>query len=278
MKVTIFTLFPEYFGATLNTSLLGRAQKKGFLEVELVSLRQFGEGTYLSVDDKPFGGEPGMVMMPEVLEQAFAFRLGKGDLNRGYRVLDELEKNVEGFEEQDSLKDLLFGNPLESDVNLPYVIYLSPQGVKLSAQFAQGFVQKMTKNPREIYLLCGHYEGIDQRFIDAFVHKEISIGDYVLTGGEPAALVLLDVFARFLDGVVGDPQSVIADTFGTNLQGKLKGPVYTRPNVWRGRPVPEVLLSGHHANIKAWRQEQSDKTTNKKRPDLASKPQDLELQ
>jgi tRNA (guanine37-N1)-methyltransferase len=226
VRFSILTLFPDYFDSILRTSILARAQQNGQIKVDFIPLREFGEGKYRAVDDRPYGGGAGMVMMPTVVEKAMA--------------------------------------KLQEDQ--PYVIYLSPQGAKLDAKTAR----RLATLPH-VALLCGHYEGIDERAIETFVDEEISIGDFILTGGEPAAAVLIDAISRFVPGVVGENASVEGDTFEASsemVSGGLKYPVFTRPSVWREKPVPEVLLSGNHGAIAKWRREQSQERTAARRPDL----------
>lgn len=243
MQISVLTLFPEYFQSILTSSILARGIGNGLLSVDLIALREFGEGKYRAVDDKGYGGGPGMVMMPTVVEAALEKLLGSRE------ALEELERDVRDQREATT-----------------HVIYLSPQGKLFNAQMA-----KRLARMSNLVLLCGHYEGVDERIIEAFVHEEISIGDYVLTGGEPAAAVLIDAVARFIPGVVKEEASVKGDTFedAPDMQpGGLKYPVYTRPADWRGRKVPQILLSGNHAEIDRWRKEESIKRTQARRPDL----------
>ncbi|MEW6057015.1 MAG: tRNA (guanosine(37)-N1)-methyltransferase TrmD [Bdellovibrionota bacterium] len=256
MKFSILTLFPEYFQSVLTCSLLGRASKAGLLHVDLVDLRQFGEGRYRAVDDKPYGGGVGMVMMPEVIEKAFLHLLKEPS------AVSLLEQEVQHYRTNPS-RELSRSAELKS---LPHVVYLSPQGQKLTASHA-----KMISTLEHVVLVCGHYEGLDERILESFVHEEISIGDYVLTGGEPAAAVVLDAVSRFIPGVVGEQASVEGDTFGASAEmvtGGLKSPMYTRPAEWRGKKVPDVLLSGNHREIALWRLAQSQSRTQLRRPDL----------
>lgn len=257
MRFSVCTLFPEYFDSPFSTSILGRARDQGLLAFDFVKLREFGEGKYRAVDDKQYGGGAGMVMMPTVLERALQSILQT-------QSAEALEQDVASYRAAGT----------RSDESLPYVVYLSPQGRRLDARSAR----ELAKKPH-ITLICGHYEGIDERAIEAFVHEEISIGDYVLTGGEPAAAVLIDAVARFVPGVVGDQLSVESDTFeaaqggatGHTLEmhpGGLKYPVFTKPAAWRGREVPPILLSGNHAEIAKWRRQQSHLRTANRRPDL----------
>ena len=252
MRFSILTLFPEYFQSPLESSILGRAHTSGLLTTDLLNLRDFGEGKYRAVDDKCYGGGPGMVMMPTVLEKSLSQLLG------GTQRLEQLEADVAAFK-VDRAREA---------GTLPHLIFLSPQGRKLDAATA-----RRLSRYQYLILLCGHYEGIDERAIDTFVHEEISIGDFVLTGGEPAAAVLIDAIARFVPGVVGEIASVQSDTFEADapdmVPGGLKYPMFTRPAEWRGRAVPDVLLSGNHAEIAKWRRVQSEARTALRRPDLS---------
>ena len=218
MKFDVLTLFPEMF-EPLNSSIIGRAKEKNLIEINLINIRDFSKDKHKKVDDTPYGGGAGMVMMPDVVYDAYK------------SIKDENAK----------------------------VIYMSPQGKKLT----QKKVEELAKN-KHLIILCGHYEGIDQRVIDKIVDEEISIGDYVLTGGELPAMVLIDSVSRYSDGVI-TKESTNEESF-TN--GLLEYPQYTRPEVFEGEKVPEVLLSGHHANIEKWRKEKSLEITAKKRPDL----------
>ena len=221
MKFDVLTLFPEMF-EPLNSSIIGRAKEKNLIDINLINIRDFSKDKHKKVDDTPYGGGAGMVMMPDVVYDAYK------------SIKDESAK----------------------------VIYMSPQGKKLT----QKKVEELAKN-KHLIILCGHYEGIDQRVIDKIVDEEISIGDYVLTGGELPAMVLIDSVSRYSDGVI-TKESTNEESF-TN--GLLEYPQYTRPEVFEGEKVPEVLLSGHHANIEKWRKEKSLEITAKKRPDLLNK-------
>ena len=218
MKFDVLTLFPEMF-EPLNSSIIGRAKEKNLIEINLINIRDFSKDKHKKVDDTPYGGGAGMVMMPDVVYDAY--------------------KSVE-------------------DKNAK-VIYMSPQGKKLT----QKKVEELA-NQEHLIILCGHYEGIDQRVIDKIVDEEISIGDYVLTGGEIPAMVLIDSVSRYNSGVIAE-ESIEEESFANGL---LEYPQYTRPEVFEGVKVPEVLLSGHHANIEKWRKEKALEITKLKRPDL----------
>ncbi len=219
----VLTLFPEMFPGSLQYSLAGRALEQGLWALETVDIRDFAGDKHRTVDDAPFGGGPGMVMRPDVVDRALA--------------------NVKGGDAP--------------------VFYLTPRGESLN----QGMVQKLATGPG-VVLLCGRYEGIDQRVVDLHGLCEVSLGDFVLSGGEPAALALIDACVRLLPAVIGDERSLEEESFE---HGLLEYPHYTRPAEWRGITVPEVLLSGHHERIRAWRKEQAEELTRDRRPDLWSR-------
>lgn len=223
MRVDIFTLFPEMFPPVMGNSIVGRARRKGFLQLCCHQLRDFSPDRRGRVDDMVFGGGKGMLLAAE----PFA------------RGLDALREHL-GF--------------------LPHIIYMSPRGRVLDQQMAK----ELAKEPA-LVLLCGHYEGVDQRLLDEYNVQEISIGDYVLTGGELPAMILADTVSRMLPGVLSDQ---VCFTEESHFSGLLEYPQYTRPEIWRGRAVPAVLLSGHHGNIAAWRREEALSITAKNRPDL----------
>lgn len=226
MRFDIITLFPELFTPFLQVGINRRAFESGQIEVQYTNPRDFAVGHYRRIDDRPFGGGPGMVMMAEPLQKA---------------VLHAKAQR------QDAAPVVLF----------------SPIGQTL--QHAQ--VQTWAQSSGAI-LVCGRYEGVDQRFIDAHVDHQISIGDYVLSGGELAAMVLIDAVARLQPGVLSDQGSHQQDSFNPALDGLLDCPHYTRPEVWAGQTTPAALLSGHHAQIERWRRDQRLLFTAKHRPDL----------
>lgn len=227
MRFDIFTLFPDYFTAPFGDSILNRGRESGALELNLHDIRDWAQDKHRTCDDYPYGGGAGMVLKAEPVAAA--------------------------------LEEVLRYKSREEDPPCP-VILMSPQG----RTFTHSVAQELASKPR-IALLCGHYEGIDERVIDLLVTDEISIGDFVLTGGEPAATCIVDAVARLVPGVLGNADSAPGDSFATGL---LEAPHYTRPDVWRDLPVPEILLSGHHGEIARWRVKEGMKRTLKRRPDL----------
>ncbi len=226
MRFDVITLLPELFAPFFSNGITRRAYDSGQLEVHLASPRAFASGNYKRVDDRPFGGGPGMVMLAEPLSQC----------------LDAIQA--------------------QRPAAAPVVLF-SPVGQRLDQTTVQRWAQS-----QGAVLICGRYEGLDQRFIDQRVDEQISLGDFVLSGGEIAALALLDALARLQPGVLNDPESSSQDSFHPGLDGLLDCPHYTRPEVWRGSAVPGVLLSGHHLQIERWRREQRLAMTMRLRPDL----------
>src|SRR3990172_3516351 len=223
MRIDVLTLFPEMFETFVASSIVGRARAKGVASLSCTNFRDFARDRHRSVDDRPFGGGPGMVLMCGPV----------------FAALEHVEAQSE---------------------TIPLRILLTPQGEKLT----QNVVVELANTPR-LLLLCGHYEGFDERIREGVDAREISIGDYVLSGGEPAAMVLIDAVVRLLPGALGDETSAMDESF---TDGTLEYPQYTRPREFRGMEVPEVLLSGDHGKIAAWRQEQSLERTLERRPDL----------
>jgi len=220
MRYDILSLFPELFSGPFDESILKRAREKGLIEICHVNIRDFSEGKHRRVDDRPYGGGPGMVMMPEPLCKAI--------------------RSVKSGKE--------------------HVVCLSPQGGALTAAKCRELAQK-----EHLVLVCGHYEGIDQRVIDSEVDEEISIGPYVLTNGALPAMVLVDAVSRFIPGVLGNEASAAQDSFE---EEGFDCPHYTRPELFEGMRVPEVLLSGNHKEIAAWRRKTAAGNTRRRRPDL----------
>ncbi|MGX2950910.1 tRNA (guanosine(37)-N1)-methyltransferase TrmD [Ursidibacter sp. B-7004-1] len=227
MWIGIISLFPEMFKAITEFGVTGRAVKQNLLQVECWNPRDFTFDKHKTVDDRPYGGGPGMLMMVQPLRDAIREAKATACKNDGVEAK---------------------------------VIYLSPQGRKLD----QAGVQELAKN-QKLILVCGRYEGIDERLIQAEIDEEWSIGDYVLTGGELPAMTLIDAVARFIPGVLGKQASALEDSFADGL---LDCPHYTRPEVLDGEPVPAVLMSGHHEQIRKWRLEQSLERTWLRRPEL----------
>ncbi|MCL1846125.1 MAG: tRNA (guanosine(37)-N1)-methyltransferase TrmD [Defluviitaleaceae bacterium] len=251
----ILTLFPEMIREAAAHSILGRAQAAGIVEINAVNIRDFSGNKHGQVDDAPYGGGAGMVMTAPPIFDAYEYVAkmcsGVGDFqSEPVRSTERAEKFSRSPE-------------APSAKAAPPVIYLSPQGRVLT----QEKVRELAVKP-EIILLCGHYEGVDQRVIEEIVTEEISIGDYILTGGEPAAIVLIDAISRLIPGVLGKEESHMNESFSAaNENGTLllEHPHYTRPAVFRGREVPEVLLSGHHGEIAKWRHEKSVERTERRR-------------
>lgn len=231
-KINILTAYPEIFPGSLGYSVLGRALKEKKWSLNIINLHDFGFDDRRSIDDQPYGGGPGMIIRPDVVEKALLSLKRKDKIN--YKL-----------------------------------IYLTPSGITLKQSNLSEYIEF-----NELVLLCGRFEGVDQRAINVLNFQEISIGDYVLAGGEIAAKVLVEGCIRLLPGVLGQPQSLLEESFSNNL---LEYPQYTRPHVWvdaqkREHVVPEVLVSGHHEKIKIWRNDKSIEKTKFFRPDLIKKP------
>jgi tRNA (guanine37-N1)-methyltransferase len=254
MRVDVLTIFPDYL-APLGLSLLGRAQADGLLTVRTHDLRDWTHDRHRTVDDTPYGGGAGMVMRPEPWGEAIdAVLLAGVGAGRGDELGDEL-----------------------GDGLVPTLVIPTPAGVRLDQRLAEDLAARPW-----LIVACGRYEGIDQRVTDHFAERvdvlEISLGDYVLNGGEAAALVIIEAAARLLPDVVGNPASLDEESHGTGADaGLLEYPVYTKPPSWRGLDVPEVLLSGHHDRIDTWRRDESVRRTAQRRPDLAHPSQKLRV-
>jgi len=219
-RFDILSLFPEYFKGPFDVSIIKRARMRGLLEINLVDIRDFAKGGQRQVDDRPYGGGPGMVLMVE-----------------------PVVRSIRSVKSERS-----------------HVVYLTPQGSPLTAlRCAQ------LANKPHLIILCGHYEGVDERIIESEVNEEISIGDYVLTSGPPAAIVLVDSVSRFIPEVIGNEEAPRQDSFEN---GMFDAPLYTRPSIFEGRRVPPVLLQGNHAEIEDWRQQQAMEKMKRVRPEL----------
>ncbi|MBQ8841587.1 MAG: tRNA (guanosine(37)-N1)-methyltransferase TrmD [Ruminiclostridium sp.] len=225
MRIDIATLFPEMCEAVLGESIIGRARKAGHIEINCHNIRTYTLNKHRNVDDKAYGGGTGMVMQAQPIYDCVM------------AIKSQLSENAK-----------------------PRLIYMSPQGRTLTQEIVKELAEE-----ENLILLCGHYEGVDQRVLDELEFEEISTGDYVVTGGELPALMLADSVARLQKGVLPNED---AYSIESHYNGLLEHPQYTRPEEWMGRKVPEVLISGHHANIKKWQEEMSRKVTEKKRPDL----------
>lgn len=221
----VLTLFPEMIEETLSHSIMGRAQKEGYISVEAVDIRDFTMDKHRHVDDYPYGGGAGLVMQGQPIYDAYRSLLPRAE---GARV-----------------------------------VFMTPQGRPFTQRVAEELAQE-----EKLVFLCGHYEGVDERVIEEIVTDEISLGDFVLTGGELAAITIIDSVSRLVPGVLGKEESFAEESFS---EGLLEYPQYTRPPVFLGREVPEVLLSGHHGRVARWRREQALIRTAQKRPDLLEK-------
>jgi tRNA (guanine37-N1)-methyltransferase len=243
MKIDILTLFPEICRAPLSESMMKRAQENRIVDLRIHNLRDWTTDKHHVVDDAPFGGGQGMVMKPEPI----------------FAAVEELRGGMQKTPNGPSRTGIQRPTS-NAELQRPKVILMSPAG----RRFDQEMARELSRESHLI-VICGHYEGIDHRVVEQLVDLEISIGDYVLTNGAIAAAVLIDATVRLLPGVLGDDQSAADDSFGGGL---LEGPQYTRPADFRGHKVPDILLSGNHAQIAAWRKEQAAKRTRENRPDL----------
>lgn len=225
MRIDILTVVPQMFAGVIDTSILKRAQEKGLAEIVVHNLRDYTTNKHRKVDDYPFGGEAGMVIQIEPVDNAIS--------------------------------------ALKAERNYDEIIYTSPDGEVFNQQIAN-----QMSSYENIIILCGHYKGIDHRIRENFITREISVGDFVLTGGELPAAIMADAIIRLLPGAIGDEQSALSDSFQDNL---LAPPVYTRPAEYKGWKVPDILLSGHEAKIDDWKHQQAMERTERLRPDLLNK-------
>ena len=246
MNFYIMTLFPEMVMDGLNTSIIGRAVNNGLLSIEALNIRDYAFNKHQSVDDYPYGGGAGMLMQAEPVYQCYDALAKKIQ-----------ERNAQKEVTQEELPEI----PAEK--KRTRVVYLSPQGRTFNQSMAEEFAKE-----EDLVFLCGHYEGIDERVLEEIVTDYVSIGDYVLTGGELPAMIMIDAISRLVPGVLHNDVSAEFESFQDNL---LEYPQYSRPQIWHEKEVPEILMSGHHANIEKWRREQSVIRTAKNRPDLLEK-------
>ena len=228
MRIDILTLFPDTMRAMLGESILGRAQARGLLDIRCHQIRDYTENRQKQVDDYPYGGGWGQVMMAQPLKSC----------------LDAIKAQTEGMRRR--------------------VIYMSPQG----KPYTQETAKRLKRDYDHLVLVCGHYEGVDERFIEECVDEEMSLGDFVLTGGEYAAMAIADAVCRLCPGVLSTPECYENES---HWDGLLEYPQYSRPYEWHGRKVPDILLSGHHANIAKWRRKMSLRRTRERRPDMYAK-------
>ena len=231
LKVTFLTIFPEMFPGTLGFSLSAKALENNIWSYNVVNIRDFGLTKHKKVDDSPCAGSAGMVIRPDVLGNALDFALEKYKANK--------------------------------------IFYMSPRGLPLKQQKMEAIINQ-NEQENNIIIICGRFEGIDQRIITYYNVEEISIGDYIISGGELAAMIFVDGLIRLLDGVMSSKESAVNDSFSTNasFNGLLEYPLYTKPALWRGISVPDVLLSGNHQEIASWKLEKAKEVTKKNRPDL----------
>lgn len=267
MRFDVITLLPELFAPLLSAGVTRRAFESGQVEVKLWNPRDFAEGNYRRVDDRPFGGGPGMVMLAEPLERCLqAIRQDRPVMARdeATAMTEAKQSPAEGSPRfaRDDTPPVMARDEAISMTGCPVVLF-SPIGARLNHAVVQSW-----SDSGGAVLLCGRYEGIDQRFIDRHVTHQISLGDFVLSGGEIAAMALLDAVARLQPGVLNDEGSHQFDSFNPAIDGLLDSPHFTRPEVWQGQAVPEALLSGHHERIARHRRDQSLATTARWRPDV----------
>ncbi|MBQ9264670.1 MAG: tRNA (guanosine(37)-N1)-methyltransferase TrmD [Clostridia bacterium] len=290
MTIDILTIFPEMFESVLNSSILGRARAQGLITIEATDIRPFSASKHKNTDDYPYGGGAGMLMMAQPIADAMKAVCEKRGLACRQNTITSKHQEKTGgnkincenipecITDENSLseaecslfltvddKNCIPDEPPKAVMNTKLKpvkrIYLSPRGVPLTQKLAQSLAQE-----KHIILLCGHYEGVDQRVLDQYIDMEVSIGDYVLTGGELGAMVLADCVARLIPGVLGSEESPQDESFSD--VGLLEYPQYTRPRVFEGMEVPNVLLNGDHAKIAAWRREQAILATAHRRPEL----------
>ncbi len=229
MIIDIITIFPEFYGNIFEYGVIKEAFNKDLCKINIYNLRDFSKDKHRKVDDRPYGGGPGMVFMPEPLGEAISFIKKKNRIGKDKQL----------------------------------TVLLTPKGVKLEQPMLKNFL-----GFENLILVCGRYEGIDQRAIDLYIDLELSIGDYILTGGEIPSLVVIDGLVRLMPGVVGKEESLLFESFENNL---LDYPLYTRPVEYRGLKVPKVLLSGDHKKIQEWRKGEAEELTKRRRPDLFDK-------
>lgn len=236
-KITfsILTLFPGMFKGVFNESIIKKAQANSFVTINVYNIRDWAEGKHSTTDDEPYGGGVGMVLKPEPI----------------FKAVNEIKKNY--YKKHD-------------EKELTHVLIMTPKGRKYNYRITEKLAELA-----HVIIICGHYEGVDHRVFDYLADEKLSIGDYILTGGEVPAMVLVESVSRYIHGVLGDEHSKNNESFQYGPKGILKYPVYTRPEEVEGHRVPEVLLSGNHAEIEKWRNEKAEELTKEYRPDLLQK-------
>ena len=270
MKFHVLTLFPEMIENTFKESVTGKAMEKGIVSLQTINIRDFANNKYKHVDDYIYGGGSGMLMQAEPVFLAFEKALS--DIGITY---DDYKESLKDSETSNELQNESESDDVQTDevVNEEQkkrklrVLYMSPQG----RTFNQKMAEELSRED-DVIILCGHYEGIDERAIELIKPEEVSIGDFVLTGGELAASIIMDAVTRLRPGALGSDESAVYESF---YDGLLEYPQYTRPEEFMGLTVPPVLLSGHHKNIETWRHEQALERTKEKRPDLYEKYMEL---
>lgn len=262
IRIDVLTLFPEMCEGVFGTSILGKAREKGIVSLNAVNFRDFSGNKHNSVDDTPYGGGGGMVLKPDPIFAAVEHVLARSQAEENTQAAPEVPRSEEATatgegqgRNQVTLPENGSGVPAK-----PRIILMCPQGQPYNQRIAEELAQE-----QHLIFICGHYEGYDERIREHLVTDELSIGDYVLTGGELPALTVIDSVVRLQPGALGNETSAVTDSFSTGL---LEYPHYTRPAEFRGWKVPDILLSGHHANIEIWRREQALQRTLERRPDL----------
>ena len=244
MNFHILTLFPDMVMDGLNTSILKRAMDAGIISINATNIRDYSLDKHKKVDDYPYGGGAGMLMQAQPVFDAY----------------EDLRKSINSASENNNAKDTTENDKDDLSKKKPRVLYMTPQG----RRFDQSFAEELAKEDNLIFL-CGHYEGIDERVIEEIVTDEVSLGDFVLTGGELPSMVMIDCIARLIPGVLGSDESASDESFSDGL---LEYPQYTRPEVWHGHAVPDVLLSGNHKEINKWRMAKALERTRARRADM----------
>lgn len=276
MRIDIVTLFPDMFTGVFSSSLIGKARDKGLVELHTTDFREYANNKHRTVDDYPYGGGAGMVLQPGPIFAAVEAIIADCENQANDESMVEAELSLDSLGRQSMNRESTNKQSINNELGevqqyedghvrrQPRIIMLCPQGEVFTQRKAVELAAE-----EHLILLCGHYEGFDERIREHLVTDELSVGDYVLTGGEIPAMIIMDSVVRLLPGVLGNEQSAMTDSFSNDSHMPLlEHPHYTRPDVFRGWRVPDVLLSGHHANIEKWRHQQSLIRTWKRRPEL----------